>query len=149
MIIRRGSLKDLDELAKLLHEYDVYENNLDRNVKIDSLKKIKEDVRNQLKKKIILYTIIEENKEVLGLINWRVAKINDKKTGMIQNIIINQKARERGFGNLLVKEVMKDFKRSNCKNMTGFVRLKNKKALEFWKKQGFKFEEGFQISKTL
>ncbi|MBM3230291.1 GNAT family N-acetyltransferase [Candidatus Pacearchaeota archaeon] len=150
VVLRQGKLTDASVLAKLMHEYDLYEYHLDKHCAPESLAKITKDTKRFLKTGIIKYTLIEEQGTIVALVNWRITKPGGVKTGALQNIIVTKSARGKGYGSMLVTWLFAYFKKHNCTQVSSFVRFKNKEAQRFWKSYGFDFsEQGYHITKRL
>ena len=150
MIIRKATLEDLEDLARLMREYDVYENKLNKKVQISSIKENKKLISKHIKSKSITHTVFEKDGKIVGLINWDIRSDNKAKKGVIHNLIIDKDYRGKKIGTKLVDYVIKEFKKRGCTKVGSFVRIANKGALEFWKKQGFDNNEaGYSISKRL
>ena len=151
MKIRKATIKDTEEISKLMREYDFYENKLDQNVSISSIKEIKKDIKEFFKNKSVLFLIAEEYQEIIGIISVSIDKRGKMKIGRIQDIIVKKEHRGKNVGKTLVEGAEKYFKRNSCIKIQSFVREKNINAQKFWKNQGFNFEKakGFIISKRL
>ena len=150
LLIGEGKASEINQLAKLMHEYDIYEYSLDKNCLPDSLNKTRIDFKKFFKDKSIKFTVIEQKGKIVALVNWRISRPAGVKTGLLQNIIVTKKARGQGYGKMLVDYLLTYFKRKDCKQVTSFVRAKNFRAKEFWKSYGFSFsEQGFHISKKI
>jgi ribosomal protein S18 acetylase RimI-like enzyme len=150
VMLRQGTLKDASFLASLMREYDLHEHRLDTHCEPESLAKIRKDTVRFLKTGSIKYTVIEEQGKIVALINWCITKPAGIKTGALQNIIVTRSARGKGHGRMLVDWLLAYFKKQNCKQVTSFVRFKNKEAQRFWKQYGFDFsEQGYHITKRL
>lgn len=150
VVLRQGTLKDASVLAKLMHEYDLHEYRLDKNCEPESLVKIRKDTLRFLRTGSIKYTVIEDDGKIVALVNWRITKPAGVKTGALQNIIVTKNAQGKGYGTMLVDWLLAYFKRQKCKQVSSFVRFKNKEAHRFWKKYGFDFsEQGYHITKRL
>jgi N-acetylglutamate synthase-like GNAT family acetyltransferase len=148
MIIRKATKKDLKDIAKLFLEYGEYENSLDKNVKIESFRKIILTEKQHMKLGTE-YFILEDNSEVLGVLNLNIDLRGREKIGVLHTLIITKKARDRGYGKKLVKYAFKYFKKKGCKRVRTFIHIANKNALGFWKKGGFQVEEGFSAIREL
>lgn len=148
MKIRKATLKDLNKIAELSLEYAKYENRLNRDIKVESLKEIEKQEGNWIKLGT-KYILAQEDNELLGMMALNLGKIGKEKIGIIHTTIIREKARGKGIGNALVDYVFNYFKKNKCKRVKSFVHIKNKNAFKFWTKQGFETEEGYAIQKML
>jgi len=150
MVIREATKRDLNNLINLYKEYDSYENHLDKSVSIDTNSVIRKRTTKFLKTKEVRIFVIEEDKEIFGLIDFGVKKSVKQKIGVIHNLIISKKARGRGYGSKLTDFALDYFKRVRCNKVGSFVRANNLKAQEFWKKKGFDIKvSGFNIEKKI
>jgi len=68
MKIRKATAKNMKEVFKLLHEYTEYEHKLDKNVRLESLKKIEKEESEHFKGGTI-YFIAEDNGKIVGCLN--------------------------------------------------------------------------------
>lgn len=149
-MIREATQKDLNSLISLYKEYDSYENNLDKNVSVDSNSEIRKRTIRFFKTNEVKIFVIEENREILGLIDFGVKKSGKQKIGVIHNLIISKKTRGKGYGSKLTDFVLNYFKKVKCNKVGSFVRANNLKAQEFWKKKGFEVKiSGFNIEKKI
>lgn len=143
--IEYSETHDLAILDKFHREYDKYEHSLDKNVKILSTKQNKKMLSN--KKSVIFLLALFKNKPI-GLIEYE----KRGKLGIIHNLIITKYARGNGTGTSMVKIVQRKLKKQGCEKIRSYVRIKNIKALQFWKKQGYTPRLkgfGYRIKKTL
>lgn len=148
MKIRKATKKDIEEISKLLYEYTEYEHKLDKNVKAESLSKIKKEELEHFKLGTI-YFIIEEESRVIGCINISIDKRGKGKIGVIHNLIITENERGKGYGDKLVKYTLNYLKKHGCSRARTFVYLNNKKSKDFWTKRGFDLELGYSGSVKL
>jgi len=148
MKIRKATIKDVKELAKLSREYAKYENKLNKEIKVKSLKETEKEERNWIKLGT-RYILAQEGDEILGMIVFNLGKIGKEKIGFIHIIIISEKARGKGVGKVLVKYVFNFFKKNKCRRVKSFVHIGNKKSFKFWTKHGFEPEKGFAIQKKI
>jgi len=148
MEIRKATKNDLKEIARLMKEYAKYENNLDENIKVGSLKKIEKEER------VLFgfgtkYALAEEDKKILGVLGFNIDRRGKEKIGAIHSTIVLEKARKKGVGKSLVVYVLKYFKKNNCRRVRTFIHKNNKNAINFWAKQGFETTEGYSVEKML
>ncbi|HLC31810.1 MAG TPA: GNAT family N-acetyltransferase [Candidatus Nanoarchaeia archaeon] len=149
-MIREATKEDLNRLISLYREYDLYENELDKGVEIDSIVEIKKRTLKFLKNKKVRIFVIEEYGEILGMVDWSIDKKNGEKRGVLNNIIINKKARGKRYGTQLVDFLIDYFKNKKCVKVYSFVRGKNIKAQKFWKDYGFNLSvNGYHMDKKL
>lgn len=151
MNIRKASLKDINEIVKLDHQYEKYENNLDKSFKITPFNESKNQLIKRIKNKEVSFIIAEENNTPFAAISLSIDKRGKTKIGLIQNLFISKEYRGKGIGEKLVNLALEALKKEGCLYVKSFVTLKNKKAQSFWKKRGFSLEEikGYKIMKRL
>lgn len=146
--IRKASVKDLNLLNKFHKEYDRYERSLDKRVRICSTKQNLEIFNKFLKNNTVEFIFASIDHEPVGLIEIE----KRKDLGLIHNLVVAKSARGNGIGAKLVKYAELSLKKQGCKRMRSYIRIKNTKAQEFWKKQGYFFRkraQGYRIRKTL
>jgi L-amino acid N-acyltransferase YncA len=149
MKIRQATIKDIPQIAELLHQYDIYENKLDKRHKIDSIKEIISFNKKAISKENVAFFVLDNNGKLEGIISGE-----DRMTAMGKNAIfhvffISEKFRGSGYGRKMLNALMNYFKKRGCKQIKSFVFINNKKALRFYENLGFKYEEGYSISKKL
>lgn len=146
--VRRASKKDLDILAKLDLGYCKYENSLDKRIEIPKIKELRK-ANEKYMKLGTLYFIAEENKTPLGYISINFCLQGRENTGVLHTLFVDEKARGRGIGNMLVQHVFDLFKKNKCTRVRSFMHIANKNAQAFWRKHGFELEEGYTASKRM
>ena len=150
MTIRKIFQRDEKQIMALLHEYDKYEHKLDKRVKMDSKKELKDFFDKIIKNKFAIGFVAEDDAKIVGLISGIESKNIDGKIGKIHHLIISKKYRQKGLGKKLLKELEKHFKKKGCNTIQSFVFIKNKKVLKFYDKLKYTHnEEGFIIVKKL
>jgi len=146
--IRKATKKDLDILAKLDLGYCLYENSLDKRIEIPTIKELRITTEKYMKLGTV-YFIAEESKIPLGYISINFCLQGREHTGVIHTLFIDEKARGRGIGNMLVQYVFDLFKKNKCTRVRSFMHIANRNAQAFWKKQGFELEEGYTASRRM
>lgn len=149
MKIRKANLKDLKRIAELLHEYDLYENRLDKRHRIDKISEIISFNKRVIKHPNAVFFVLEIDRRIQGVVSgeWRETAIG--KTSIIHQIIISEKFRGKGYGTRLLSEIEEYFKRIGCKTMKSFVFINNKRSAKLYKRLNYKLEEGYSITKKL
>ena len=116
MNVRKYSKKDVEAINNLggfLHEkYNLSLNEFSRCLVLEDGVKLVG---------FVVYDIIYERAEII-------------------DVIIDPLYRKKGYGTKIIKEVIKDIKKSLCKNITLEVNCKNKPAINLYKNVGFKIE---------
>ncbi|MBW2995323.1 GNAT family N-acetyltransferase [Candidatus Woesearchaeota archaeon] len=149
MKIRKATIKDIKEIAELLREYDVHEHKLDKRRKIEKIKDIITFNKKLIRHPKVVFFVAEVNGKLAGMVSGEYRDSAIDRTGIFHNIIVTEKFRGKGIGKKLLKEIEKYFRKKRCSKMHSLVRPKNKRALKFYKKIGFKVEEGFRIDKKI
>jgi ribosomal protein S18 acetylase RimI-like enzyme len=151
LIIRNAKKRDSLTVIKLMREYDLYENKLDKSVEITSGNEIKITFLSDLESSRAYYVLAQIDKEILGMIIWSVYQSGKIKWGVIQDLIVNKNFRNSGIGSELFNYVYDRIKNKGCKKIKSFVRFNNTISLKFWKKKGFKSTEnkGYSIIKEI
>ena len=149
MKIRKATIKDIPQIVRLLHKYDLYENNLDKRHKIDSIKEITLFNKKVIKNENVVFLVLESNNKLEGVIRGedRITAIG--KQAIFHVFFISEEARGKGYGKRMLKELISYFKKRGCNQIKSFVYINNKRSLKFYKELGFKYEEGYSISKKL
>ncbi len=95
---------------------------------------------NWLKKHSTLFTVVMIDGEPAGFIaadaNW--IDIHGKNVGEIHELSIRKKFWGKGIGDYLINLAVKHFKDRNLKSAGLWVGEKNTRAIQFYKKHGFK-----------
>ena len=95
------------------------------------------------------FFVAEKENKLVGWIAIDVRRVGNKKQGIFHTIMVTQAERGKNLGTLLLNKAMSYFKEKNCSSVRSFVHLKNKKALNWYKKLGFEAEGGYTIIKKL
>lgn len=88
-----------------------------------------------------LLLLAEKNNKAIGYLNGAIIEIDNKKTGYIDDIFVLKEFRGGNVGKLLIEEFIRILKNKKIGACRLEVNLKNKKALELYKKLGFKVTE--------
>jgi len=147
--IIKANLKDIKRIAELLHDYDVYENKLDKRHKIDSIKEIIKFNKKVIKHPNVVFFVLVIDGKIQGVVSGEDRKTAIGKTAIIHQIIVSEKFRGRGYGTMLLSEIEEYFKNRGCKFMKSFVFINNKRSAKLYKKLDYKLEEGYSITKKL
>ena len=147
MIIRKAKLKDLKFINQLDKESVAYHKRLNKkfytlsktdwNIKIKSQKRATSNPNH-----IIL--VVEKNKKIIGYV-WIAKGI---KKCIIQELVISKDFRIKGIGKKLIKKGLNLLKRRGYKIFEVKVLTKNKEAIKFYKKIGFKYKNKSKIFST-
>ena len=138
MNIRIANDNDIDSnLLKLYIEgYNLhYENRKDIFIKKTNVE-LKKDLINVLKSTEEIILVIENNNIIIGYVKF---KYNTKATKSIwiDEIIIDNDYKKKGYGKMLITEVTKFAEKNNCKRIELNCWSFNRSALKFYEKTGF------------
>jgi len=125
IIIKKEGLKEYSKIAK---KRIILNNN---QIK----KELFEAISNP--KRIILFV---ENEMLEGYIIGSIIVSEHKNYGYIDDIFIFSDYRKKGLATLLVREFIKILKKRKIRNIGLGVNIRNKKAIELYKKLGFEMK---------
>ncbi len=93
-----------------------------------------------LKKHSTFFKILYHNNKPVGFVvgdsNW--IDLKGENVGEIHELSVKKEYWGKGFGDFLLREVLKHFKEKGLKKASLWVGEKNKRAIDFYKKHGFK-----------
>ena len=100
--------------------------------------------------------LAQEDKDIVGLVVGIINKVDEvdrltndcKKTGNVIELIVSKNARGKGIGNQLLEKMEKYFISINCERISIEVFEPNKKALNFYQKNGYIIRDIF-VSKDI
>jgi len=99
-------------------------------------------IREFMRKKDILFLVLEENKDMVGFVHLVIEKREQifklKNMGYIDALYVKPGFRKKGYGKLLLKESLKWFKKKGVVFYTIITSAKDKSANQYWKKRGFR-----------
>lgn len=147
--IRKATLKDMPQIAELLHQYDIYENKLDKRHKIDSIKEIISFNKKVIVNKNVVFFVLDNNQKLEGIISGEDRPTAIGRQAIFHVFYISEEFRGSGYGKKMLSALMSYFKKRGCKQIKSFVFINNKRALGFYENLGFKYEEGYSISRKL
>lgn len=150
IIIRQATLSDLKSIQKLNYELFKLENeNFDPTLIVDW--PLSEEGKNYfedlIKNEYVIIAIEDEN-----IIGYLAGTINEKGSyeliqyGEINNMLVDNNYRGFGVGKQLINCFKEYCKSKSIKNLKVVASAKNKKAIDFYKKQGF---EDFNLTLTM
>ena len=152
VIVRKATIKDVNDIVKLTHDYDLYEYKLNKEDRPESIVDLRKYIIKEVNDKSgDNGCFILDNGKIVGFIDFSISKKFGDKIGRINNLFISEKFRGRGYGDLLVKKLLSYFKKSGCKKVMSFVKMSNKKAKSFWVNQKFDLRhvDGYTITRSL
>ncbi|ACO04416.1 MAG TPA: N-acetyltransferase [Persephonella sp.] len=101
---------------------------------------------NWLKNHSTLFKVAFYNGEIAGFVvadaNWK--DLYGRDVGEIHELAVRKKFWGKGIGKTLLEEALKHLKEKGKKEIGLWVGRKNRKAIEFYKKYGFKIEESYR-----
>lgn len=141
--------KYLDDIKDLLTEQEEYivsidEDNLDQ-IHPDFHEKAAPIALEEVKRNNGICYLYVENNKVLGFIMGMIPEYDEydyldfkcPKKGVITELIVTSKAREKGIGSKLMEKMESYFKSNGCKYSYLDVFAYNKKAISFYDKFGY------------
>ena len=139
MKIRRGKKSDLKEIAELFRKgYSEFPYN-EKWSKKTALDKIKE----YLRRESIIF-VLEEKKKIIGFIIGKIFLWERVKKGFGDELVIDKKFRNKGYGKLLINYMISYFKKKGVSSVEG-IAVKGSKAFEIYKRMGMKEVKNFVL----
>ena len=142
--IKKATLKELEAIRKMNQELFKYDyENFDKNInyKWSLTKAHKECYEKDISGKNSAVFLALINKKIVGYILCKIidAEIysKDKKLAFLEDMFVVKEHRSSGIGTMLVNEFLKWEKLKGVKRATVTVSIKNKKAINFYRKAGF------------
>ena len=77
--------------------------------------------------------VFEENQAIIGYIDWWITY----EQAQLANIAVCPTNRKQGVGQQLLNKALQEAIEEECENMTLEVRISNKRAIQFYEKNGF------------
>ena len=100
-------------------------------------KKIKEEFLVPLANKKNLIYFLEDDNNIVGYLNFLLINRNGKKTLYLNDIIISEDSRGKGYGKQAMNWIIKFSKKKNRDRIGLGLRPENKPAFNLYKKMGF------------
>lgn len=136
--LRQGLEKDLSEVLELIKELAVYEK-MPGEIEVSV-----NEMRNWGfgKNKIFDFFVLEKENKIIGMAVYYYKYSTWKgKCLFLEDIIVTEKERNKGYGKLLFNEVVKVAKTEQVRRMEWQVLEWNAPAIEFYKKYQSGFDE--------
>ena len=133
MIIRKGTITDVNEMLRLITELAIFEREPSAVViSTDDLK------RDGFGENPLFYTFIAEiDNQIVGMALYYNRYSTWKgKTIHLEELIVSESARGKGVGMALYKEIIKEGKAQNVRRIEWNVLDWNKPAIDFYEKTG-------------
>jgi ribosomal protein S18 acetylase RimI-like enzyme len=138
MSIRIWNILDLVQITNLMNElnHDLNEN---RDISVEI---VKEHYFEMKESKVYESYVFEEQNEILGFISLVFYRTIFHKVGtaLINELIVKNKFRNKGIGRALLEKAIDEAKRRNMDEIEVGVMIENKKAIEFYKRNGLNDE---------
>jgi len=152
MKIRRATRDDVDEMAEMAYEFELYLIKLDdtlmevpppKAVFAKFLRKGLDDEKHYI-------VVAEENGKLVGMADfWAYPEfLHGGLSGYMNNLYVREGARGAGLGSKLLEHLMAEAKKRSVVAMHIPVKPKNLRALEFYRKAGMD-EELFMMERRL
>lgn len=138
--IRRAQFKDRKNVARLWHEYEIYENGLDERITVGSEGSYEKYFEEILGNKSSIVVIAQHNSSTIGIIDYISYRKGKLKIGSLGNIFVQAEYRGKGIGSKLAQYALDQLKNQECKYIISGVRVKNERAQKFWENRGFKVD---------
>lgn len=144
-IIRKATINDLDSIVNLNHklcqkEFKEYDPTINPDYSITD--KGKEDFKKDLTKENSIGFVVEDDNKIIGYVIGYFYKgesyRNVDQIGEIGNMWIDDEYRSQGIGKEFIENLEKWFKEKNVKRIKVVATFQNQKAIDFYKREGFK-----------
>ena len=140
--IRNTTINDLDVLTNFwLEEEKLHEKYANIKLRKDAKNRMGNFLKKKIKNRNFKALIAEENNIAIGCIHGWVENsyftYKPYKIGHAGTIFVKKEFRGKGIGKLLMKELIKWFKKNNIKKVSLCVHTKNKKAIKLYERLGF------------
>ena len=109
---------------------------------------IKKRFREIISSKNTFLLLVESNTDVAGYLTVSLIKNVNQKMGYVDDIFVLKEFRKKGLGSLLIKELISILKKKKFKKIRLGAYIDNKKALDLYKKLGFKLTH-YEFEKRL
>ncbi len=136
MKIRKAKPEDVREYIRVRKESIKFLSKIAKERITLSEKELRKEFDELIKKKDIFIYFLEEDKKVLGFVN--ILWISNKKVSYLNDILIKEEFRGKGYGKILMDKFMDFSKKKGAKQLGLGVRVENKNAIKMYEKYGFK-----------
>lgn len=140
-IIRKANIRDVKAIGDLDAESVEYHKKFDKGFYAISkrwLDRKKSSLIKAIKSGNSLVLVAESNKRVVGYVWGHISMIGDEKLGVVQELTVSDKERRKKIGEKLTGMLLTFFKSKGCTAADLHVLAKNKIAISFYEKMGFK-----------
>lgn len=136
MKILRAKPTDAREYIKMRKESMKFLSKIAKERITLSEKELRKEFDELIKKEDIFIYFLEEDKNIIGFAN--ILWIASKKVSYLNDILIKEKFRGKGYGKILMDKFMDFSKKKGAKKLGLGVRVENKNAIRMYEKYGFK-----------
>jgi len=144
LIIRKANIGDYDRINKLYWQSDYFHYNNEPYIyeKTDEGCRTKEYIESLLNENIFI--VLEEEKEIIGFLyayeetKGHLPFHKKRKYIVIDNIVIDEKNRNNGYGEKLLNYIIEYAKNGNYNDIVLNVYRFNENAIKLYEKKGFK-----------
>ncbi len=138
MKIRKATKKDIKEYLKLKEQsLKDYSKLIRERIKY-AKKSAVEEFNNLISKKNELLLLIEDDNKVRGYLIGVLTITPEYKSADVGDLFISKEDRRKGYATALIKEFINICSKKSIKRYKLGVNINNKKAIELYKKLGFK-----------
>lgn len=142
MNIRKGTIKDYDDVLNLLGQLEKVEVKFDNNLRIGyfATEEGKSATRKAIRKRNVIFLVAENNNKVVGFVLGKVSKQvwwNRRPVGFIDDVVVDSNYRGQGIGQMLLLEFEKIAKSQGAFYIRLLAFPNNLPAVNFYKKDGF------------
>ena len=143
--IRKATIRDLEDILNLRfaifkREHKEYDKSLNTKWAYDP--RGKKQFRKEIIRKDGFIKVIEVNNKLVGYfwgdIRKRMFYRKKAKYAAVETMFIEKKYRRKGLGNILLKDFLNWCKKNKVDYISASAYSKNKLALKFYKRAGFK-----------
>jgi GNAT superfamily N-acetyltransferase len=140
LIIRKGTEKDIEIAFQLIMELAIFEK--EPQQVINTPEKMLQDGFGP--EPIFGFFVAENEGEVVGmaLYYFRYSTWKGKRL-FLEDLIITEKFRGKGLGELLLKEIISQASKENCTGVMWQVLDWNEPAIKFYNKFGVRYDKGW------
>lgn len=138
MNIRRATKKDISQIINLEKERIEEGSRINKERWNEIIRQMKKDFHDIISSKSRILLLIEENKKIVAYLLGEIVITVYQRSGKIEDIFVSQSYRRMGLAQKIIKEFVRVLKIKEINKIKLDVNLKNKKAINLYKKLGFK-----------
>lgn len=144
ILIRKATAKDIEDILRLnsalfKEEYKKYDNNLNLKWTYSSGRKY---FKNRIVKRNSFVEVAEAKGKIIGYLCGDISRGKSyhkkAKYAELENMMIKNELRRKGIGTMLMRSFLNWCKKNKVKHVTVAASAKNKQAISFYRKVGFK-----------